>query len=75
MKKKINTKEGFNCICKQVILIDSVYKACIILKNYYPEVYGFVFSHNKKNMMDLIFKKVSKSIRHFFKLETLKFAP
>ena len=33
-EKKINTKEGFHCICKRVILIDSVYKKfnTIILK-------------------------------------------
>ena len=24
--KEINTKEGFQCICTQVILIDSVYR-------------------------------------------------
>ena len=34
--QKINTKEGFQCICAQVILVDSVYRKS---KNYYPEVF------------------------------------
>ena len=51
LEKKINTKEGFNCICKQVILIDSVYKICIILKNYYPEAFSKKYNFNKdKNL-------------------------
>ena len=34
--KKINAKEGFHCICKQVILIDSVHKkmTTIFLKHF-----------------------------------------
>ena len=36
LKKRINTKEGFQCFCVPVILIDSV---CRKDKNYYPQMF------------------------------------
>ena len=33
------------------------------------------FRNNKKNLMNLFFKKIRKNIGKFFKLDTLKFLP
>ena len=35
-EKKIKTKKGYHCICKRVLLIDSVYKKN---ENDYPKVF------------------------------------
>ena len=46
-RKRINTKKGFHCICKQEISIGSVYK---INENYYPKMFLEKYNNFNKDI-------------------------
>ena len=52
-QKKINMKEGFQCVCLPVILINSVYRKD---KNYYSQVFleNYNFIITKKRCLILM---------------------